>query len=201
MFGMKAKDLALVAFAGGLLAVEMVGLRRRPRRVAFLAGVTGMPLVQSAARTARVATQSMVNGFTDAAAQAAVGGIESVAPGAFCSAIPAVGTPAVGTPAVGTDGTAERVAAATSIRVARTAPHARVNCSYRYLMVVRGASGAAAADARLAAWQSAACRAQVRAILAVKRVERAQERVQERAQKRAEAAHQAITTVSEASSL
>ena len=30
MFGMKAKDLALVAFAGGLLAVEMVGLRRRP---------------------------------------------------------------------------------------------------------------------------------------------------------------------------
>jgi hypothetical protein len=198
MFGMKAKDLALVAFAGGLLAVEMLGLQAAaPAALRSLAGVTGMPLVQSAARTARAATQSMVNGFTDAAAQAAVGGIESVAQGACSSAIPAVGTPAVGTPAVGTDGTAERVAAATSIRVARIAPHARANCSYRYLMVVRGAPGAAAAAARLAAWQSAACRAQVRAILAEERAER----VQERAQKRAEAAHQAITAVSEASSL
>jgi hypothetical protein len=197
MFGMKSKDLALVAFAGGLLAVEMVGLQAAaPAALRSLAGVTGMPLVQSAARTARVATQSMVNGFTDAAAQAAVGGIESVAPGAFSNAIPAVGTPAVGI-----DGTAERVAAATSIRAARTASHARANCSYRYLMVVRGAPGAAAADARLAAWQSAACRAQVRAILAEKRAERALERAQERAQKQAEAGRQAITTASEASSL
>jgi hypothetical protein len=184
MFGMKVKDLALVAFAGGLLAIEMVGLQAAaPAALRSLAGVTGMPLVQSAARTARAATQSMVNGFTDAAAQAAVSGIERVAPGAFASVVPAVGT----------EGTAERVAAATPIRVARTTPHVRTSCSYRYLMVVRGTRGAAAADTRLAARQREACRAAVRAILAEKRVERAQ--------KRAEAARPAITTVNEASSL
>ena len=190
MFGMRMKDLALVAFAGGLLAIELVGLQAAvPAALRSLAGVTGMPLVQSAARTARVATRSMVNGFTNAAAQAAVGGIESAVPGAFSSAI---------------DGAAERVAAATPIRVAplwglseRTAPHAGANGSYRYIMVVRGARAAAAADARLVAWQSAACRAEVRAILAAKRAERARER----AQKQAEAARPAITAVSEAASL
>lgn len=182
MFGMKVKDLALVAFAGGLLAIEMVGLQAAaPAALRSLARVTGMPLVQTAARTARAATHSMVNGFTYAAAQAAVGGIESVAPGAVSSGI---------------EGTAERVAAATAIRAARTAAHARANGSYRYVMVVGEARAAAAntyTDTRLAACQREACRAAVREILVRQRAERVQ--------KRAEAARQAITAVSEASSL
>jgi len=183
MFGMRVKDLALVAFAGGLLAVELVGLQAAvPVALRSLAGIAGMPRVQSAARTARAATQSMVSGFTDAAAQAAVGGIERAVPGAVSRAV---------------EGTADRVAAATPIRVARTASHARASCSYRYIMVVRGAREAAAADVRLAAWRSEACRAEVRAILAQKRLERAQER----ALKQAEPARPANTTASEASSL
>jgi len=185
MFGMKVKDLALVAFAGGMLAIEVVGLQAAaPAALRSLAGLTGMPVVRTAARTARAATQTMVNGFTSAAAEAAVAGIESVVPGGMPGTI---------------QGAAERVAAVTPIRVARIAPHPRTRCSYSYsyTMVVRGARGAApAADARLMAFDSQACRAEVRAILSARRAERAQERA-----RRAEAVHQAITTAIEASSL
>src|SRR5262245_10659670 len=162
MFGMKVKDLALVAFAGGLLAIEVVGLQAAaPAALRSLAGLAGMPAVQSVARKAQVATQSMVSGITNAAAQAAVAGIDDMVPNAVSNAIPS---------AIG--GTAERVAAATPVHAVRIGAHPKTRCSYGFVMVVRGARGARpAADTRLVAWESRVCRAEVRAILAEKRAE------------------------------
>ena len=72
MFRMKKKDMALVAFASGLLVFELAGLEAAaPTVLRTLAGITGIHQVGSATRGARVATESMLNGFSVAAAQAA----------------------------------------------------------------------------------------------------------------------------------
>jgi hypothetical protein len=143
---MTLKDLALVAFAGGLLAIEVAGLQAAaPIALQTLTRVAGLSSVQAASHSARLATESMLNGFSTAAAQAAVAGVQ----GAVQSA-------------------AEQVAAAAPVTVRRTSAPAHVCSGYRYLVVV-GERGATITVSRAQLAALRAERARVRAIRAERR--------------------------------
>jgi ABC-type amino acid transport substrate-binding protein len=159
MFRMTMKDVALVAFAGGLLVFELAGLQAAaPTVLRTLAGATGLHQVRNATRATRVATESMLDGFSVAAAQAAVGAVE---------------------------GAAERVVAATPVMRSAAAP-VRVRPACGYVLTVRERGGAAQrvrpaygyvltvgdrngarqrVHARLVTWRAERCRADVRTIL------------------------------------
>jgi len=178
MFPMRKKDLALVAFACGLLAFELVGLHTAaPAVMRTLAGVTGASGVRAASRSARTATESMVNGFSVAAAQAAVGAME---------------------------GAASRVGVASPITVGHFAAapaKATARPAFGYVMVVRsGCRAAKRADTQVVTWRSDVTRAQVREITAQRRSECVQRRAQAAA-RRAESVRRAIEVPSEGSSL
>jgi len=146
MFRIRTKDLALVAFAGGLLAFELVGLRAAaPAVLSTLAGVSGWRSMRTASREAHAATESMVNGFSVAAAQAAVGVVE---------------------------GAARQAAAVAPVTVRRTLAPSRQCPAFGYVLVVGDGHGATQqAHLRLVTWRAGACRAKVRAITAQQRAD------------------------------
>ena len=151
MFRMRRKDLALVAFAVGLLGFELVGLHAAaPAALRTLAGIAGMRGVQEASRGARAATHTMVDGLGVAAAQAAALAMDGTVEGA-----------------------AHRVGAATPVTVRWAAASTQACPTLGYVMVVRsGRAEAKQAHMRLVAWRSE-CRATVRAIRAQRQAEAA----------------------------
>lgn len=137
---MTMKDLALVAFAGGLLAIEVAGLHAAaPTVLRTLAGVSGLRSLQMASRSARMASESMLNGFSTSVAQAAVVGAKGAVEGA-----------------------AERVATVAPVTVRRASATAPVCTGYRYVVVV-GDRGATMKALRLERAQMLTWRAETRA--------------------------------------